>query len=253
MKPFITLLFIFFTTAVISTCLSAQSVQAINEQATQEYNNGNYEKALEIWYGLLKEGNSDPDLFYNIGNAEAMKGNLPNAILHYERALRYKPGNKEFKTAIDHVRSQIKNAAIPVNSFFLTNFIQNILAVFRPGYWAFLGVLFLMAGTFCWLASIRIIKKVSLKKCNYRLLFGVGVLIMLIAVASYRRIYRKDEAIIFSECDFREAPSQESPLTRSLHPGEKVTIIDELSGWYKVNLVNLDQGWIRKDCFIRIQ
>lgn len=253
MKYFAPFLFIFFFIPFISAGLSAQSVQSLNEQATQEYNNGKYEEALRIWYGLLEEGNSDPDLFYNIGNAEAMKGNVPNAILHYERAIRYRPGDEKFQNAIGEVRGQIKNAAIPVNSFFLTDYSREFLALLRPGYWAFFGIIFLMSGAFCWLASIHGIKKFNIKKINYRLLFGVGVLLVLIAVASYSRIYRKDEAIIFSECDFREAPSQESPLTRSLHPGEKIAIIDELSGWYKVNLVNLDEGWIQKDCFIRIQ
>ncbi len=252
MKPIAPFLFIFFSIPVISAGLSAQSVQSLNAQATQEYNNENYNEALRIWYGLLEEGNSDPDLFYNIGNAEAMKGNVPNAILHYERAIRFRPDDEEFQNAIGLVRGQIKNAAIPVNSFFLKDYIRIFLALLRPGYWAFVGVIFLMTGTFCWLAGIRVIIT-NMKKVNYRWLFGVGVLSMLLAVASYSQIYRKDEAIIFSECDFREAPSPESPLTRSLYPGEKIAIIDELSGWYKVNLVNLDEGWIKKDCFIRIQ
>src|SRR5688572_4705604 len=243
MKPLATVLFIFFLIPVFNTGLLSQSVQALNEKATQEYNNGNYDEALKFWYDLLEKGNSDPDLFYNIGSAEAMKGNVPNAILHYERALRYKPANEEFQKAIGHVRGQIKNAAIPVNSFFLTDYIRNFLSILRPGYWAFLGVIFLLGGVYFWLANIRISKKFSLKtKLNYRVLFGMGIFIVLIAILSYSQIYRKDEAIIFSECDFREAPSQESPLTRSIHPGEKIIITDELSGWYKVNLVNLDEG-----------
>ena len=246
------LLILFFQ--VFSRDAYGQSDRSLNEQAMQEYSQGHYDEALEIWYSLLKNRNTDPDLFYNIGNAESMKGNIPNAILHYERALRYKPGNKEFQHAIRQVRSQVKNAAIPVNSFFLTDWIKNLLSLLRPGHWAILGLFFLLAGVLTWLGAIRVFEKYKLKgNLHYKLLLGTGLFILLIAFGSYRQIYRSDEAIIFTECDFREAPTQESPLTRSLHPGEKIIIMDQLSGWFKVNLVNLDEGWIKEDCFIRIQ
>jgi tetratricopeptide (TPR) repeat protein len=253
MKHLTSLVFIVLSFPVCTISLAAQSVKELNAKATQEYVNGNHDESLRIWYDILEKGNTDPDLYFNIGNSEAMKGNVSNAILYYERALRYKPGNEEILKAIGHVRAQVKNAAIPVDPFFLTNYIRIFLAFLRPGHWAFFAMLFLLIAVFFWLVSIRAFQIFRIKKSlNYRVLFGVGMIFILIAVASYHQIHRSNEGIIFSECDFREAPSAESPLTRSIHPGEKITIIDELSGWYKVNLVNLDEGWIRKNCFIRI-
>lgn len=78
-----------------------------------------------------------------------------------------------------------------------------------------------------------------------------GILFLLLALLSYRQIHRKNEAVVFTACEMYQGPSIQSPLVRTIYPGEKVIIKDKLSGWKKITLLNLDQGWIRNEC-IRI-
>ncbi|MEO6130579.1 MAG: SH3 domain-containing protein, partial [Saprospiraceae bacterium] len=63
---------------------------------------------------------------------------------------------------------------------------------------------------------------------------------------------RIDEAIVMNICESRQAASAESPVSRILYPGEKVRITDQISGWKKVSLLNLDEGWMNVDCLTSI-
>ena len=79
-----------------------------------------------------------------------------------------------------------------------------------------------------------------------------GGIILGLAGLSYHEIYRNDEAIIGETCALRPAPTEDSPVTRSLSAGEKVVITDQLGEWRRVRLVNLDEGWIPVGCQLPI-
>jgi len=84
------------------------------------------------------------------------------------------------------------------------------------------------------------------------MLSSAGLIFLLAGFLSYASIYRDNEAILHSVCEIRQAPSEESPQLHTLHPGEKIIILDQLTGWYNVRLLNIEEGWIRADCLTRI-
>jgi hypothetical protein len=116
------------------------------------------------------------------------------------------------------------------------------------------GLLFILFALWQWLVSIHVIRNYSLvhsRKIVY--VAGAGFLFLLLGVLSYQRSHRHDEAIIMSACDCRKAASAESPLTRTLSPGEKVLITDHISDWNNVSLLNLDACWIKTGCLKTIE
>lgn len=243
---------IIITFCVCAVRLQSQANNDINSKAIEAYESGNYLDAVELWKELLVDGNSDPDLFFNLGNAESMLGNVPQAILYYEKALRIKPGNRDIRSAIDNERNKIENSVSAMQKFFLVEWVRNFITLLRPGGWASVGIVLLLLGLVKWLHSLELIK--------YRRFFtaakvwhfvAAGFLFILLATLSYKQIYSLHEGIIFSSCDLRQGPSVQSPHIRTIHAGEKVRITDEIRGWYKVNLLNLDEGWINEEC-IRI-
>lgn len=239
---------------IISFCvfvaqLHSQDTNETNSNAIEAYESGNYLDAVGWWKKLLAEGNSDPDLFFNIGNAESMLGNVAQAIYYYEKALRIKPGDADIRSAINQERNKIENSVAPIQKFFLAEWISCFIALLRPGGWASLGIVLLLLGLVKWLHSLALIK--------YRRFFSAaktwqfvaaGLFFILLAALSYKQIYSLHEGIIFSSCDLRQGPSVQSPHIRTIHAGEKVSIKDEIRGWYKVNLLNLDEGWIAGEC-----
>ena len=67
-------------------------------EANRLYDDGDYEAAAAIWGGLLAEDGAGLDrgaLEYNLGNAEFRAGRLGRAMLHWERTLLHRPGDRD--------------------------------------------------------------------------------------------------------------------------------------------------------------
>ena len=225
------------------------SSKELNENASTLYRDARYGEALDIWYQLARSGNTDPNLYFNIGSAEALSGHIPESILAFEKALRFRPADKEIREAIKKERGKMENAVIPVASFFLIDWYKIGLTFLRPGGWTFGGLIFLIVFVIQWLMHVKAIKAVGRPGIKNNWIFlAAGVSFMLIGFLSYHQLHRKNEAIVMAYCDCRQAPALESPLTRKLEAGEKVRITDQVADWNKVSLLNLDEGWVKKEC-----
>jgi hypothetical protein len=152
------------------------------------------------------------------------------------------------KSAIVDERKQIENATIPVDSFFLSSWYKSLVMCFRPGMWALIGLVCLGIGLFL---RFRRGQRMAVYDGNcawpnvddISLLFGVAFI--LLGFLSYQELYRDDEAIVFERCAVHQAPADASPEVRTLGPGEKIVITDAIGEWYNVQMLNLDQGWIK--------
>ena len=218
-----------------------------NDLAMKAYEEANYHEALQHWMVLYRNGNTDPYLFYNMANAASMLGNISEALYYYELALRLKPGNQAIKNAIENERSKIPNSVSTIDTFFLLDWVKRFLSLLRPGIWAYVGLVFLMIALMKWLYQLGIIKWGKFISFGGIWSFAtIGAVFLWIALLSYRQIYSLDEGILFSSCDLKQGPSIQSPQLRTVHPGEKVKVIDGITGWNKVNLLNLDEGWLKE-------
>ena len=240
-------IFLLVLPAIYSTAGSGQREKL--KEATDHYLSGNYQQALSIWRAEYAAGNADAGLLYNIGNAESMLGNTAEAIMAYEKAHRFKPADTDISKALQSQRSNIQSGLQPVESFFLIRWAQVLLSFFRPAVWVFIAIIFLFIALLKWLGTLRAVKlNLAFIKGNVLTYFIIGFVLLLTGVFSYLTLYRLNEGIVFSDCEFRQGPSVQSPLLKELKEGEKVKITDHLSGWKKVNLENLDEGWVKEEC-----
>lgn len=242
--------------AVLLMCIAccyifpcALSAKSPAENADELFQLEKYQEALDIWYGLVQSGNSSAGIYYNIGVAESMLQHPPKAILAFEKALRFSPTNKRINQALTQERKKIEGNVIPVPDFFLFRWIRSLASILRPGYWAMVGLLLLVLAVFRFV-NTRTSTKLN-RYTNQKSLFvllAMGIMLLCLGGLSYHQLYRMDEAIVHVQCDFRRAPTEDSPQIRSLFAGEKVKVTDQLGGWYQVHLLNLDEGWIKSDC-----
>ena len=249
-SPVHSFVLIFFTFILFNANVLSQSgVAQINKEATSAYESGDYEVAIIKWKQLYRSGNSDPDLFINIGNTHSMLGNVPDAIMFYEKAKRYRAADSELQRAIKNERNKIADAVVPIQPFFLIEWVHAFLSFLRPGIWAAIGLGFLLIAVIKWLMSLNAITVNGFYVRGRNAIYLIsGILFIVISGLSYKQIYRLDEGIILSVCELKQGPSAQSPLIRVVNPGEKVMLKDHISGWYKVNLLNLDEGWLEGDC-----
>ena len=76
------------------TSARATPTDSLTHAAEQAYIAGDHQQALGLYEALNTEFTSAA-LLYNIGNCHFKLGDYPQAILHYERALRLDPGSEE--------------------------------------------------------------------------------------------------------------------------------------------------------------
>ena len=218
------------------------------EEAAQLFQHKQYKEALDIWYGLVRSGQVGAGIYYNIGVSESLLGQTPKAVLAFEKALRFKPADKRIMEALVLERKKIESAVIPVPIFFLSRWINTALSFLRPGYWAMIGLtIFLLLIVWITKDKNNTWRNQEIERRMVLILLAGGIFFLSCAWLSYRQLYRTDEAIVVAECVFRQAPSDDSPSLRTIYPGEKVILSDQIGEWHQVRLLNLDEGWVKGD------
>src|SRR3954471_10060416 len=90
--------FQFFLAAVLISCLHHGLWAADQDEfakANQAYAEARYDEAAAGYQELVRSGNWNATVFYNLGNAQYRLGNFGQAILNYERALALDPRHPE--------------------------------------------------------------------------------------------------------------------------------------------------------------
>jgi tetratricopeptide (TPR) repeat protein len=216
------------------------------EKAVDFFKQGRFGDALGLWYSMTNDGSHTAGLYYNIGLAESQLKHTAEAMLAFEQAQRLAPGDEDVKSAIVDERKKIENATIPVDSFFLSSWYKSLVMCFRPGMWALIGLGCLGIGLFLLFRKDDVLLyRWHLRSRMWMYITAFGVAFIMLGFLSYKELYRDDEAIVFERCAVHQAPADASPEVRTLGPGEKIVITDAIGEWYNVQMLNLDQGWIK--------
>ena len=214
------------------------------DAANAAYAEGRYEQAATIYQALIDE-QPDATLYYNLGNARFKQGELAQAILNYERALRLKPNYKDAQYNLAFAQSRITDN-ITDQDFFLSSWAQTIRNGLSERTWfilsislfilALIGVLVFLLGRLPWL------RKTAFYIAWVALLFSLGA--GLNAHSLHQRDTLRNEAIITQGVvNAKSSPDRSGTDLFTLHEGTKVTIREVLGNWVNVH-VGPNEGWI---------
>src|SRR5881392_935733 len=95
--------------AVICTFVAASAfAQSETEftKANQEYAEGHFKEAIDRYEALVRSGQWNANLFYDLGNAYFRTGDFGRAILNYERALVLEPHHPEATANLQIARDE---------------------------------------------------------------------------------------------------------------------------------------------------
>lgn len=246
MKRFITFLSLFF---IPCSLLFAQSDFDI---ANAAYAEGRYEDAATIYQSLLDE-QPDATLYYNLGNARFKQGELAQAILNYERALRLRPNYKDAQYNLAFAQSKITDN-IAEQDFFLSAWARAVRNSLNERIWFVLSIsLFILALT--GLLVFLLGREPWLRKTTFHIAW-IALLFSLIAGLNGASLHKRDtlrnEAIITQGVvNAKSSPDRSGTDLFTVHEGTKVTIRETLGEWSNVS-VGQNVGWIRTNCLERI-
>jgi len=141
MKRFIFFILILTTTSGI---LADDYVQETFTEATEAYQNKDWQTALELFLSIKNENIEQADLFYNIGNCYFQLQELGKAILYYKRSLKISPGHEQAKSNLAFALTLTQDKQQLEEDDFLVIIWNNFLSFFHLNTLAIiLSVLFL--------------------------------------------------------------------------------------------------------------
>lgn len=232
------------------------SAQNVAEQAAKAYQEGDFRDAITLLEGEIKaqkeQGKVSSELYYNLGNAYFRVNEVPQAILNYERAQLYNPGDRDIKHNIEYAQTKIEDKILTADNFFLKMWFEGVRDLLPSNSWAVLSIVFFVlfiGSLFLFFFSA----KLTLKKTGFYtgiVLFGLLIFTNVFAYTQKKNVENRDTAIIMAG----SAPVVSSPNTTSkelfiLHAGTKVTITKVDGTWYEIEIADGSVGWIQEDKF----
>ncbi|MCR9290250.1 MAG: tetratricopeptide repeat protein [Bacteroidetes bacterium] len=235
---------LFFACANISI---AQTSFTQFQEANNFYQSKQYSKAIEVYEGILTQGEYSAELYYNAGNAYFRNGNLGKAIVNFERALLEDPGNEDIQYNLKIANENRIDEIDILQPFFLKQWWISLREMGSEGFWSGLGLLFLwlgVGGIVLWL--------IGQERTQKKKGFFVGIILLILSIlpfslASSRSKFEdnSEKAILISESIYlKSGPDDASTDILKIHEGLKVNLLDKIGEWHKVKLSNGEEGWL---------
>ena len=238
---------------LMASALSVQAetayVDSLWNDANQAYTEGRWETAVNGYEHISELGLESAALYCNTGDAYFKDGNVPMAILYYERALKLDPSYSDARYNLELLNQMIQDRIDSVPEFILKAWIRDLCYLMDSDSWA-VTFLVLLALTLAMALMFVLAPTVGARRTG----FFTGVVTLLLALSALSfSIWQKndyesaDAAIVMRPVtSVKSSPSSEASMDLFiLHEGTKVRILDSVGAWNNIELADGRQGWIR--------
>ncbi len=236
----ILLFFILFTNAF------AQTNQELFALGNQQFEAKKYTEAIKSYSTIYQSGDMSAELFLNLGNAYYNVDSLSKAVLNYERGLKLSPNGKALKTNLAIVNDKIDADILDMEAFVLVRWWRSVAQSLPLNIWAIIQLLALAGISYLLYLLFTKVESNSRRKAFNGLIFLVPLFLIITLLLSSRYRYLNDEnkAILMQGIELKESPDSRSNTLEEIDLGIKVTIIDQIDDWSKIQLSNQLKGWV---------
>ena len=247
----ISLSFLFLSAQLVRETISVENYLQIG---VIEYNNNNFEKALDNFLLAENTGLINPDLYYNIGNAYFMLNNIPMAIVYYKRALLLNSSHSPARKNLDFVLTITRDSQAQQNENLLNNMIIKAFYYFSLNTLLFIILIIITLIIAIIHIQWRMVNsdRTILRFTNFILLF---ILLIFIGLAGTRyHLINVDEAVITNDTVYvYSGPSENFTRLFTIHEGTVCKIQREEAGWTQMTTMSGFSGWINSDTYLKIK
>lgn len=224
-------------------------------RADQLYLSGDYSGAREEYLKIINSGYESAALYYNAGNSCYKLGQIPSAILFYERALLISPRDEDIRFNLNLANQLVIDKINPVSEFFVKRWIKSLASSTSVNTWAILSLI-----AFIVLAGVLVILYATRGSKYRQALITAGILIILIWITSLtftvmqdQRINHGNHAIVFAPTiTAKSSPDNGGTDLFVLHEGLKIRITDQVGTWIRIRLADGNEAWIPSSSVERI-
>lgn len=234
--------------AALLMCLGAFAADdTLWHQAAADYAAGNWQDALEKYKQIESSGLTSDRLCYNIGNAYYKNGELGEAILYYEKALRLNPSNADARFNLAIARESVIDRIEVVPEFILVKWVRDVKYLLSSNAWAWVALVLMTLVSLCML-GFRYFRSIGWRRFSFILacvLFVLMISAYLFSLGERGDVLSEDEGIVMLPVSsVKSSPGEDGKSLFILHEGTKVEILDRLGSWLKVEISDGRQGWM---------
>lgn len=214
------------------------------DAALTAYDSGDFRRALEIYSEEMKSKTEvSPSLLYDMGNCYYQMGELPRALVCYERAARLAPRNSDIQENLNLTRRKLLlGEKYRVES--PADLLVWIRDIFRIDEW----ILAAAIGFSLFLIALGVRSRF---RYGWRMTAGLGLLLLAVSLTAALTqdavLYSGRQAIVVR----RNAPVYSLPSDRPsavqsrLKEGREVNVEETRLGWARIRDGG-EEGWVRE-------
>ena len=223
-------------------------VDSLWNTANAAYANGLWEDAAAGYQKIFDMGLESAALYCNAGNAYAKLGNVPMAIINYERALKVDPSYEDAAYNLELMNSRIQDRIDTVPEFFLKKWLKDVSYMMGSNAWAIAALVLLGLALAMFLLFL-----LAPSAAGRRTGFFTGIVLLVFlgfalgfSLSQKRAYMNADKAIVMRPVvSVKSSPSSEASKNLFiLHEGTKVNVLDQVGDWCNISLADGRQGWL---------
>lgn len=234
---------LFFYSHVVPTWASEQD--SLFTTANQFYQIEQFEKAYQLYDGLVREGVESENLFFNYANACMHKDEVPMAIAYYYKARKSNPTDKLILNNLMMAQKKLGLYDASLQGRWLNQWDDKTIYLISI-ITAWISVLLVM---------IIIIFTPAVKRkywwATSSVIFGLTVFFAVVSTSRYQEAHR-DYAISLKESIIYKSPSSLSMEVYEIFEGQKVIILESKSSWVKIKTDKNKEGWLPAEKLLHI-
>ncbi len=228
---------------------NTQKTTGINQLITA-YNKADFNEAEKICKENIHFSSPNPNWIYNLGNCYYQNGNLTEALVCYERALRLDPRNSDILENLNFVKRKLFLPEVyqTKNPIAL---LQSGRDSFRPDEW-----MLVFAAAWFILFIALILRKFTAARVWVTVLSIalIVAVISIIAVLSEKvEVYNPKIALVVERnVKIYSLPSTDSSkATFILSPGDQVRIKEKINKWLRIRKGKAE-GWVKQESIAKV-
>ncbi|MBN2455577.1 MAG: hypothetical protein JXB29_03420 [Sedimentisphaerales bacterium] len=251
-------LFLISLIASANAQMSKDQTYSLFSQANESFRQANstkdseqaerlYSKAILTFEKIINQGNvKNPKLYYNLGNAYFLKGDIGNAILNYRRAEKLDSSDTNIQKNLTFARSKridkvgIKTEKRVLQTLFFWHY-DFVIKTKLLLTCIFFGIVCIAAAGIIWFGrnaplTTSVIICAILTVCLFSSLI----------VESRTQVSRICGVITAKEIIARQGDGQNYPVSFKdpLHAGTEFDVLESRPGWLHIKLFDDSNGWI---------
>ena len=244
-----------FALFAFSNKLSAETsnISPINpgiNQLITAYNNANFTKAEKICKENIQLNRPSANWVYNLGNCYYQNGDLANAMVSYEQALRLAPRDSDALENLNFIRRKLLLPEVYQGKTPIA-ILCSARDSFRPDEWM---VIFAIAWFIVFISLIM--KRFTPPKIwltSICFAAAVSIISLFAAFSAEKALYNNESALVVKKsAKIYTLPSTESSMaTFALAPGEQVKIEEKLNNWVRIRKGHAE-GWVNQNSIRKI-